>query len=189
METVIRRELITDKRICRIFAAGVFIIFTTLSAFVRIPLPFTPVPFTLQTFFVLLSGALLGRKLGVFTQCSYMFLGLTGLSVFTGSGSGALYLLGPTGGYIVGFIFSSFLAARLFEKEEKNHLIIFLRFLSADIIILASGMLWLKVSLSCSLSQAFLIGFFPFLLGNVFKIILAVIVYRSMHSRIKAILY
>ena len=73
MEAIIKRELITDKRLCRILAVGTFIVLTTLSAFVRIPLPFTPVPLTLQTFFVLLSGALLGRKLGVSTQAVYMF--------------------------------------------------------------------------------------------------------------------
>jgi biotin transport system substrate-specific component len=189
METIIKRELISDKRICRLLAVGVFVILTTLSAFVRIPLPFTPVPFTLQTFFVLLSGSLLGRKLGVFTQCSYMLLGLAGQSVFTGLGSGALYLLGPTGGYIVGFIIASFLAGNLFAKKEQSRFTIFLRLLSADFVILCSGMLWLKVSLSCSLSQAFLLGFLPFVLGDVLKVILAVIVYSSVHSRIKAILY
>lgn len=189
METIISKELISDKKICRILAVGVFIILTALSAFVRIPLPFTPVPLTLQTFFVLLSGALLGRKLGVFTQCSYMLLGLTGQSVFTGKGCGALYLLGPTGGYIIGFVLASFLAGNLFVREVQNRFTVFLRFLSADFVILFSGMLWLKVSLSYSISQAFLLGFLPFVLGDVLKAILATIVYRKIHSRIKAILY
>jgi len=189
MEAIIKRELISDKRICRLLAVGVFIILTTLSAFVRIPLPFTPVPLTLQTFFVLLSGSLLGRKLGVLTQCSYMLLGLAGQSVFTGLGGGTLYLLGPTGGYIIGFILASFLAGNLFAKEEQNRFIIFLRFLSADFVILFSGMLWLKVSLSCSVSRAFLLGFLPFVLGDLLKVILAAIVYNKIHSRIKAVLY
>jgi len=189
MEAIIKRELISDKRICRILAVGVFITLITLSAFVRIPLPFTPIPFTLQTFFVLLSGALLGRKLGVFTQCSYMFLGLTGQTVFTGLGSGAIYLLGPTGGYIIGFILASFLVGSLFVKETQNQFIIFLRFLSADFVILFSGTLWLKISLSCSLSQAFSLGFLPFILTDVLKIFLAVIVYNKIHSRMKATLY
>ena len=189
MEAIIKRELISDKRICRILAVGVFIILTTLSAFVRVPLPFTPVPFTLQVFFVLLSGALLGRKLGVFTQCSYMLLGLSGQSVFTGKGCGVLYLLGPTGGYIIGFILASFLAGNLFAKEKPNRVTIFLRLLSADFVILFSGMFWLKISLSYSVSQAFLLGFLPFVLTDVLKVILATIVYSKIHSRIKAVLY
>ena len=84
MDSVLNREIIISKKICRFLAVTVFIILTTLSAFVRIPLFFTPVPFTLQTLFVLLSGALLGKKLGVFTQAGYLLLGLTGFQVFTG---------------------------------------------------------------------------------------------------------
>jgi len=189
MEAIIKRELISDKRICRMLAVGVFILLTTLSAFVRIPLPFTPVPLTLQTFFVLLSGALLGRRLGAFTQLSYLLLGLTGQSVFTGLGSGAFYLLGPTGGYIIGFILASFLAGNLFIKEGQNRFTVFSSLLFADFLILFSGTLWLKFSLSCSLSRAFLLGFLPFVLGDLLKVILATIVYSKIHSRIKAVLY
>ena len=189
MEITIKRELISDKRLCRLLAVGVFIALTTLSAFVRIPLPFTPVPITLQTFFVLLSGALLGRKLGVFTQTAYMFLGLTGQQVFTGLGSGSLYLFGPTGGYIVGFILASFFAGSFLIKEKQSMSFVFVKLLAADFIILFSGMFWLKVSLSCSLSKAFLLGFLPFVLGDILKVILASIVYYKMHTRIKEVLY
>jgi biotin transport system substrate-specific component len=189
MEAIIKKELIRDKQLCRLLAVGVFIILTALSAFVRIPLPFTPVPLTLQTFFVLLSGALLGRKLGVSTQAAYMLLGLSGQQVFTGLGSGSLYLLGPTGGYIVGFMLASFLAGSLLFEEKQNSVIIFAKLLTADFIILFSGTLWLKVSLSCTLGKAFLLGFFPFILGDVFKVILATVVYNKVHARIKAILW
>jgi len=189
METIIKKELIYDKKICRMLSVGAFISFTALSAFIRIPLPFTPVPLTLQTFFVLLSGALLGRKLGGFTQISYMLLGLTGLSVFTGTGTGALYLFGPTGGYIIGFILAAFVAGSLFEKQEKNRICVFLKLLSADFVILACGTLWLKISLSIPLSRAFLIGFLPFIFGDALKAALAATIYNAIHSRIKAVLY
>ncbi|MFA6357803.1 MAG: biotin transporter BioY [Candidatus Omnitrophota bacterium] len=189
MESILKKELISDSRVCRMIAVGVFFTLTVLSAFVRIPLPFTPVPFTLQTLFVLLSGALLGRKLGMFTQASYMFLGLIGQQVFTGLGSGSLYLLGPTGGYVVGFVLASFLTGSLFTDERQSRLAIFSKLLFADFIILSSGMFWLKFSLSCSMAQAFLLGFLPFVFGDLLKIILAVIVYRKLHLRIKASLY
>lgn len=189
MEAIINREIITNKKICRVLVVTVFITLTTLSAFVRIPLPFTPVPLTLQTFFVLLSGALLGRKLGVFTQACYLFLGLTGLQVFTGPGSGCLYLLGPTGGYIVGFVLASFFAGSLFSEGRHNWRNTFLKFLCADFIILLSGMFWLKVSLSCPFSQAFLLGFLPFVPGDLIKVIFATAVFNKIHSRIKASLY
>ena len=136
MEIVIKQELISNKKLCRLFAVGAFIALTALSAFVRIPLFFTPVPLTLQTFFVLLSGALLGRKLGVLAQAAYLSLGLTGQQVFTGTGSGSLYLLGPTGGYVVGFVLASFLAGCLLIKEKQSVLAVFIRLLAADFVIL-----------------------------------------------------
>ena len=189
MEITMKRELISDKRLCRLLAVGAFVALTTLSAFVRIPLPFTPVPLTLQTFFVLLSGALLGRKLGIFTQAAYMFLGFSGQQVFTGSGCGSLYLLGPTGGYIVGFILAAYLAGSFLIKENQSVFVVFIKLLAADFIILFSGMLWLKASLSCSLGKAFLLGFLPFVLGDILKVILATAVYLKFRARIKAALY
>ncbi len=188
MEIVINKELIINKNLCRILSVGSFVALTALSAFVRIPLPFTPVPLTFQTFFVLLSGALLGRKLGVLTQTSYMFLGLTGSQIFTGVGSGGLYLLGPTGGYIVGFILATLFAGSLFTKEKQSLSVVFAKLILADFIILFSGTLWLKISLSCPLSKAFLLGFLPFVLTDIFKVILATAVYSKIHARIKEVL-
>jgi len=189
MEIIIKQELIRNKQVCRLLAVGVFVTLTIVSAFVRIPLFFTPVPLTLQTFFVLLSGALLGKKLGVFAQAAYLFLGFCGQQVFTGLGSGSLYLLGPTGGYIIGFVIASFLTGSLLFKEQPNSVIVFAKLLGADFIILLSGTFWLKFSLSCTLSKAFLLGFFPFILGDIFKVVLATVVYNKVHAQVKAILY
>ncbi len=189
MEAIIKRELITDKRICQVLALVSFVVLTALSAFVRIPLPFTPVPLTLQTFFVLLSGALLGKRLGLFTQGVYLLSGLIGLQVFTGLGSGILYLLGPTGGYVFGFLLAAFFAGSLFAKEKQGVAAIFFKFLFCDFIILFSGMFWLKIILACSLTQAFLLGVLPFVFGDMLKVILATAVYTKTHSRIKAAIY
>ncbi|MCX5693799.1 MAG: biotin transporter BioY [Candidatus Omnitrophica bacterium] len=189
MEAIINRELIVDKKLCRLFGVGVFIIFTTLSAFVRIPLPYTPVPLTLQTFFVLLSGALLGKKLGVISQAAYMFLGLTGQQVFTGLGSGSLYLLGPTGGYLVGFVLASFFVGSFLSVEKQSMATVFIKLLAADFIILFSGTLWLRISMFIPLHKAFLLGFLPFVLGDILKVSLATVVYNKLRARVKSALY
>jgi biotin transport system substrate-specific component len=181
METILQKEKFIDKRICRSLGVLLFVGLTAFSAFVRIPLPFTPVPFTFQTLFVLLSGALLGRRLGVFTQAGYMFLGFTGLQVFTGLGSGSLYLLGPTGGYVIGFVLASFVTGGLFSGEALNRRGVFLRFLCADFLLLFSGTLWLKIVVSCPLSQAFLLGFLPFVPGDLLKIACAMLIFEKMH--------
>ncbi|MDD5115592.1 MAG: biotin transporter BioY [Candidatus Omnitrophica bacterium] len=189
MESILERNIAVDKRIYRVLAVVVFIALTAFAAFVRIRLPFTPVPLTLQTFFVLFSGALLGRKLGVFSQTGYLLLGLTGSQVFTGLGSGPLYLLGPTGGYVAGFILASFFTGSLFSGSRSSRLNTFLVFLCADFIILLCGTLWLKIISSCSFTQAFLAGFLPFILGDTIKVIAATAVFNKIHSRIKAFLY
>jgi len=188
MELIMQKELISSKQLCRWLAVGAFIVLTTLSAFVRIPLPFTPVPVTLQTFFVLLSGALLGRKLGLMAQGGYMFLGLTGQQVFTGLGSGSIYLLGPTGGYIVGFILAAYICGKFLAKAQSSWTAVFIKLLAADFIILFSGTLWLKISLACSFTQALALGFAPFILTDIFKVFLATVVYQKISARIKTVL-
>ena len=188
METIISKELITSKQICRLFAVTSFVCLTALSAFVRLPLPFTPVPLTLQTFFVLLSGALLGKKLGLTVQLVYILLGLIGYQVFTGLGSGMLYLIGPTGGYLVGFLLATMFTGSLFSQERTKSFSVLTKLIIADLMILLSGTIWLKFSLACSWRQAFLLGFFPFVLGEIFKIILASAVINRMQARIKAVL-
>src|SRR5262245_17113843 len=84
-----------------------FNLLLALSAQVRIPLFFTPVPITAQTFVVLLTGALLGPRLGAAAMAAYLLEGAMGLPVFQGGNSGVAYMFGPTGGYLIGFIASA----------------------------------------------------------------------------------
>ncbi|MCX5726738.1 MAG: biotin transporter BioY, partial [Candidatus Saganbacteria bacterium] len=85
-----RKEIVVSPVACGVIGVFGFIILTAAGAFVRIPLPFTPVPLTLQTFFVLLAGAVLGRKLGLLSQAGYVILGMLGLPIFAGAAGGAL---------------------------------------------------------------------------------------------------
>ena len=86
-------------------AAGIlaFALLTALGAFVRIPLPFTPVPVTLQTFFVLAAGIYLGSRDAALSQLGYLAIGAVGLPVFAGGGAGFGHFLGVTGGYLIAF--------------------------------------------------------------------------------------
>src|SRR5207247_884090 len=77
------------------------------------PLPFTPVPGTLQTLPVLLAGALLGARAGAASQMAYIIMGMTGLPVFALPGSGPAYLMGPTGGYLIGFVAAAYVTGRM----------------------------------------------------------------------------
>ena len=187
MENILGRELIVSKKICRVIGVCVFIILTSLGAFVRIPLPFTPVPITLQTFFVLLCGAFLGSGLGATAQASYILLGLLGLPIFTGAGSGLLYFTGPTAGYLFGFILASFILGRSIKYGQNNLFLTFVIFCVADVLLLLSGVIWLKFLLGHSFIKLLSIGFIPFIPGDLLKALTAAILYLKLKSRIKEI--
>jgi biotin transporter BioY len=97
-----------------------FAALTALGARVTVPLPFTPVPVTLQVLFPLLAGLLLGSKRGALSQAEYVAAGLAGLPVFAKGGSGLAYLFGPTGGYLLGFIAAAFLVGELAAKMRAS---------------------------------------------------------------------
>jgi biotin transport system substrate-specific component len=184
---LLNTELILDKAVCAVLGVAMFVIATMLGAFVRIPLPFTPVPLTFQTFFVLLSGAMLGKKYGALSQAAYMGLGMAGLGVFAG-GAGFSYLMGPTGGYIIGFILASFLAGWMIRLKETAGLAwIFLSMLSGAAVILIMGGLWLVRILHISPAAACAIGVLPFIPGDIIKLSLASIVFYRIQARARKI--
>jgi biotin transport system substrate-specific component len=187
MEAILKKEIVSNKALCRTIGVSSFIILTALGAFVRIPLPFTPVPITLQTFFVLLSGLFLGSNLGAVTQLSYMFLGLSGLPIFTGTGSGLLYLGGPTAGYIFGFVLASFCVGIFVRYAGDNILFTFACVFLADLIILLSGVVWLKFLFGYPFIKLLFIGFIPFLLGDLVKAAFAAGIYLKLKPRLKNI--
>lgn len=188
MEAILKKEIIIDRRLSRIMAVTAFVIFTSLGAFVRIPLPFTPVPITLQTFFVLLSGALLGGNLGLVSQLSYVLLGMSGLPIFSGASSGLIYLLGPTGGYLLGFVFASLFAGKAIRYAQDNLLYIFAILCIADFILLSCGVIWLRMVLGYPFIKLMLVGFIPFLPGDLLKAGIAAGIYLKLKTRLREIL-
>ena len=184
---ILRRELVVNKIACRIIGITAFVVLMGLGAFVRIPLPFSPVPVTLQTMFVLLSGAFLGQGFGTAAQVLYVTLGIAGLPIFSGAGSGLLYLSGPTGGYLFGFIVAGFLTAHLLRKTPHTFWAIFSRLLLADLVIFIFGLLWLKAISGSTLSTLLLIGFVPFIPGDLIKTCVAAALYFRLKTRLRVI--
>lgn len=187
MEAVLKRELTGSKTLNMAIGVCFFLTLTALGAFVRVPLPFTPVPITLQTFFVLLSGAFLGRRSGSFTQLLYLVTGVCGAPIFTGAASGWIYLLGPTGGYFFGFILAAFFTGRFIGYSEKSPLRVFGLFFLADLLLLSCGSLWLKVIAGISFQKALLIGFLPFIAPDLLKAAAAALIFFKLRSRLKEI--
>lgn len=158
-------------------AAGGALLVAALAQ-VRIPLPFTPVPLTGQTFGVLLIGALFGARLGVASLGLYLALGLAGLPVFTGGGSGLAHLFGPTGGYLVGFVAAAFLTGSLAERGlERRWQTSFVPFLLGEAAIYLCALPWL--ALFVGPENTLQAGFWPFIVGDLIKLVLAALILPS----------
>lgn len=156
-------------------AAGIlaFALLTALGAFVRIPLPFTPVPITLQTFFVLAAGIYLGSRDAALSQLGYLALGAVGLPVFAGGGAGVGHFLGATGGYLVAFpLAAAFVGAAVKPGDSPARATIV--FVAATLLILALGAAGLAAFLDIGAERAIALGVLPFLPGGAVKIAAAV---------------
>lgn len=148
-------------------------LFVAALAQIEIPLPFTPVPVTGQTFGVLLVGAALGSKRGAASLASYLALGTFGLPFFAGGTHGPDILIGATGGYLIGFVIAAYVIGLLAERGlERNMRTSIIPFLIGTIIIYVCGVTWLTVFLG-SFSKALVAGLLPFLVGDAIKLVAA----------------
>ena len=144
------------------------------AAQVRIPLPFTPVPLSGQTFAVLLVGAGIGAHLGLAATAAYVVLGAVGLPIYTGAGAGFEHLSGPTGGYLVGFIAAAYIAGRMAERRYDRRVVSALVGMAvASTVIYVFGASWLVLSLGMDVPTAVQQGIAPFVIGDVIKAALA----------------
>lgn len=147
-------------------------LFLALLSQLAIQLWFTPVPITLQTLGVMLIGALLGSKKGAFSVLLYLVEGGLGLPFFAGGSSGIGVFLGPTGGYLVAFILAAYLIGWLLERGWKeNYKLTLVALCLGTLVIWGVGALWL--SLFVGISQALMLGVYPFVIGCSLKMIIA----------------
>jgi biotin transport system substrate-specific component len=167
----------SEKRLAGFYDAALIVggsLLIGLCAHIQVRLPFSPVPVTGQTFAVLMLAALLGSKLGSLAVLAYIAEGAAGLPVFA-AGVGPAALLGPTGGYLFGFIAAAYVMGRLAERGwDRRFGTTILAMLLADLIIYAFGLLWLCFLTGFS-TMVLTLGFYPFIIGDLIKIVLAAI--------------
>ena len=144
-----------------------------------VPLPFTPVPFTLQPMVVLLGGAALGARLGLAAQVVYLVAGIAGLPVFAASAvlpPGALRLLGPTGGYLMSYPLAAFVTGLLAQRGfDRRYLTSAVAMGAGLLVIFAGGVTWLAflASPAVGFETALRTGFYPFIPADIFKVLVA----------------
>ena len=183
LKYTLAREIPLSRTTHDFIGVATFTTLTALGAFVWIPLPFTPVPITLQTFFVLLGGATLGRKLGALSQLFYLGLGGLGLPIFAGVSGGLSRLAGPTGGYLIGFVLAAYLVGRMAEKKGTLWSLILIMGVGEGVILLL-GTLWLASLLRVGIGQALYLGLVPFLPGDAVKLIGAASICYGIQSKL-----
>jgi biotin transport system substrate-specific component len=171
---VITTRIAHRSRVSAVTLVVGFAVLTALLAQVRIPLWFTPVPITGQTFAVLLAGAALGSRLGVASQALYVAVGAVGVPVYTGWSRGWGYFTGATGGYLLGFVVAAFVVGRLAERRQDRTVTTAIpAFLTGTVVIYVFGVAWLARSLGIDAIRAMELGLVPFVIGDLLKIVLA----------------
>jgi biotin transport system substrate-specific component len=156
-----------SKSVAAVVGVALFCLLTIVGAKIRVPLPGTPVPMTLQTAAVLFAGVALGARLGVCSQLLYLAIGLAGFPVFAEPGAGPQYVFGATGGYLLGFLIVPAVAGRLTARSSGLKPTLAAA-AAGTILIFALGVGWLAVSTS-SIWTALQQGLLPFWLGAVLK--------------------
>ncbi|HLN97343.1 MAG TPA: biotin transporter BioY [Pyrinomonadaceae bacterium] len=152
--------------------AVVFSLLTALAA--QIVIPVGPVPITGQTFAVLLTGALLGSRMGAAAMIVYLFEGAVGLPFFYGGHGGLAHILGPTGGYLIAFPAAAFIAGAFAENGwDRRFLTAVAAMAVGSIVILLAGWTWFSMLMQTSLWAAFKVSVAPHLAGDVVKVLLA----------------
>jgi len=164
-------------------------LFTALmivGSYIAIPIPFSPVPLILANFFVLLSGLILDMKWACTSAALYLFLGMIGLPVFSGGSGGIVHFIGPTGGYLIGYLAAAFTVSLIARSGKFSMARDLIALIAGFLVIYMLGVPWLKIKLAFTWNKALTAGVLPFLIGDIVKIVaalgLAPILRRIIHS-------
>lgn len=170
-----------------VIAIGLGAVLVAISAQFAVPVPFSPVPMTLQPLAVLAVGGLLGASRGVGALLLYIVMGVLGLPVLAGGGSGMVHLIGPTGGYLLAFPVAAGLTGALVGEPPHGILRVLLASAAGMIVIHVGGLAQLAI-LGRDPALALRVGFFPFLTGDLLKVGLAALLILMAGPRVRALL-
>lgn len=151
----------------------------------QIQIPFGEVPFTLQTLSVFIAASLLGWKRGTLSVIVYVLLGLAGVPVFAGFSGGIGVLFGPTGGYIIGFIFTALIVGLMTEKLGKKLWVEIVSMILGLAVCYAFGTVWFMFQMKMGLVESLLLCVVPYLIADALKIAFASVLVNRLDKVIK----
>jgi biotin transport system substrate-specific component len=157
--------------------------FTAIGAYIHVPIG--PVPIVLSTLFVLLSGLLLGSRWGLVSMGLYLLVGAIGIPVFAGGKGGLAHFLGPTGGYLLGYVLSAWVTGFLSDRSRGILIFEIVAVFIGSLAIYSLGIPWLKWVTRMPWHKTFMLGMVPFLIGDAVKASVALMLARAVRPILK----
>ena len=164
---------------------GLMTAITCILGPLSIPLPFSPVPISLTNLAIYFAIYVLGMKKGSISYLIYLLIGFVGLPVFSAFSSGPAKLFGPTGGYLIGFLFMALICGFFIDKWSQNYILQFAGMILGTAVCYLFGTLWLAHQANLSFYAALAAGVIPFIPGDLAKIIIALIAGPQIRKRLK----
>lgn len=174
------KNVVTDSVYAALFAALIAVL-----GLVSIPLPISPVPVTGQSLAIMLTGSILTVRQSAYSVLTFLLLGAVGVPVFAGMTGGIGILVGPRGGYLIGFLVGAVVIALLKGQNNNKWRLAFANVAGGIIVIYTLGMLWLNFVTGMGLEKAFTVGVLPYIPGDLFKVFAATIIGISVNSQLQ----
>ncbi len=165
------------EKLRMVVLASLMAALTAVGAYIYVPIG--PVPIILSTLFVILSGLLLGSLWGLTSMGLYLLVGAIGLPVFAGGRGGFAHFMGPTGGYLFGYLFASWITGFVSERSRGRMIRDIFAVIIGSLVIYALGVPWLKMLTQVSWTKALMVGVLPFLIGDAIKASVVLILARA----------
>jgi biotin transport system substrate-specific component len=173
----------TSQELKYISYSSLFVALIAAGAFLAIPIG--PVPIVLQNMFVLLAGIILGPKWGLASVGVYLFIGACGLPVFANGQAGIGIIFGPLGGYLMGYLPAVFITGLIARNKQKKMIFDIIAMVTGSVIVYAAGIPWLKIVMNLPWTKALALGMYPFIIGDILKIIAACFIAKNVRPYIK----
>jgi len=177
-----------NKKISTTTMAVVALMTAVLCVLAPFSIPVGPIPISLATLGLYLAVIILGRKRAVTVCLLYLLIGFIGLPVYSGFSGGPAKLLGPTGGYLIGYVFLTYIAGIIVDKFPKNHWLCLLGLVIGTVVCYIWGTGWMAYQMKLAFVEAIMIGVVPFLVGDVIKIATAVWIGQMIKKQIRVML-
>ncbi len=171
------------EKLRMVVLASLMAALTAVGAYIYVPIG--PVPIILATLFAILSGLLLGSRWGSASMALYLLVGAIGLPVFSGGKGGFAHFMGPTGGYLLGYLVASWITGFISERSRGGIILDILAVIVGSLTLYALGVPWLKVVTQMSWTKALMVGVLPFLIGDTLKACVVIILARSVRPILK----